>query len=368
VRKSLMILTVMISLALLLAGCSEDPTLPLTDNEKTTERDQPADDKHLGNRASVVVANRASGTISVINARNGELRGTYDLPRDAGDATPEPMYVNQAGRQGHVFVGDRANNRVVAFNARSFEVIGTVPAGQGVFHMWGNRGGGQLWINNDIDNTITVVDPGSLSVLATVEIPADLVAMGGKPHDVVLDPRGRFAYVTILGVSGPDDYLVQFDAQDFTELRRQPVGKDPHVSIGKHTQLFVPCQNSDQVLVFHPWTLDLVDEITVPGAHGAAMARNGRRFYTTNLPGGGAGALYTIDTRRRQIVGGPVDTPYAVPHNLAVSPNGKMLYVTHSGGASDKVTVYRLTGRHHLPQHVGEVTVGLNPFGIGVVY
>ena len=36
---------------------------------------------------------------------------------------------------------------------------------------------------------------------------ADLVAMGGKPHDVIIDHRSRHAYVTLVGVDGPDDYL-----------------------------------------------------------------------------------------------------------------------------------------------------------------
>ena len=284
-----------------------------------------------------------------------------------GDNTPEPMYVNQVRHCRRFFVGDRANNRVVAFNSRTFEVEGTVAAGQGVFHMWASDRGDQLWVNNDIDNTITVIDPTSLDVLATVAVPADLVAMGGKPHDVILDHRGRYAFVTVLGVAGPNDYLVQFETDGFTEVNRAAVGKDPHVSLGRHTYLYVPCQNSDQVLVFNPRTLELVDEIMVPGAHGAAMAGNGKRFYTTNLPGGGTGALYTIKTRSNEVVGSPVDTPYAVPHNLALTPNGKMMYVTHSGGASDKVTAYRLMGRDKTPQYVGEISVGLNPFGIGYV-
>ena len=64
-----------------------------------------------------------------------------------------------------------------------------------------------------------------------------------------------------------------------------------------------------------------------------------------------------------------MDTPYPVPHNLALTPNGKKLFVTHSGGTADKVTVYRARSGHTASrEYVGEVTVGLNPFGIGYVY
>lgn len=312
----------------------------------------------------VVVANRASGTISVINSQTDQLIGTYDLP--AGDNTPEPMYVVYTRTGNHVFVGDRANNRVVVFSARDFSVEGVVPAGAGVFHMWADGRGTQLWVNNDIDNTITVINPHTLAVAATIELPADLVAMGGKPHDVILDAQGRYAYVTMLGFAGDNDYVLQYDAHSFTELHRAPVGKDPHVSLTFHNQfLYVPAQGSDLVSVFDRRDLTLVDEITVPGAHGAGMPLSGQVFYTTNLPGGGTDGLYAIDLRTNTVLG-TTDTPYAVPHNIALTPAGDKLYVTHSGGTSDKVTVYEI-GADNLPVLSSEVTVEWNPFGLSYV-
>ena len=107
--------------------------------------------------------------------------------------------------------------------------------------------------------------------------------------------------------------------------------------------------------------------IAVPGAHGAGMARNGRFLYTSNLPGGGTGALYTISTQDNSVVGSAVDSPYPVPHNLSLTPNGKNLFVTHSGAAADKVTIYRMSGMSPVPEFVDEVTVGLNPFGLTYV-
>ena len=42
-------------------------------------------------------------------------------------------------------------------------------------------------------------------------------------------------------------------------------------------------------------SLELVTELSVPGAHGAGMTHNGKVFYTTNLPGGGTDGLFAID-------------------------------------------------------------------------
>jgi YVTN family beta-propeller protein len=365
-KKLIVLLALVASLALALSACSSDPASPVADADKAAGLR--SFDNGMNNSGSVVVANRGSGTISVIDAKTAQLTGTYDLPQADGDATPEPMYVVHVSAQRRLFVGDRANDRVAVFDAHTFEAEGTVPAGAGVFHMWADGRGQQLWVNNDIDNTTTVIDPATLEVIATVPTPADLVAMGGKPHDVILDHRGRYAYVTVLGIDGPNDYLVQFETAGFAEMNRAAVGKDPHLSIGVNTNLYVPCQNTDQVLVFAPESLTQLADIAVPGAHGAAMAGSGKYFYTTNLPGGGAGALYTIGTRKNDIAGSPVDTPYPVPHNLVATPSGKKLFVTHSGGTADKVTVYDLVGKYRQPSYVGEVTVGLNPFGIGYVY
>jgi DNA-binding beta-propeller fold protein YncE len=314
----------------------------------------------------IVVANRASGSISVIDARSGDLIANVDLP--AGSLTPEPMYVVYTLARDRVFVGDRANNRVVVFDARDFSVEATVPAGAGVFHMWADPLGRQLWVNNDIDNTSTVINPRTLEVITTVDTPVDLVAQGGKPHDVILDPLGRFAYVTVVGLPGSGDYVVQYSTRTFSEVNRAPVGKDPHVSLTwRNNLLYLPSQNSNVVNVLNRRTLEPVTDIPVPGAHGAGMMLGGKVFYTTNLPGGGTDGLWAIDTRSNSVIGQPVDTPYPVPHNIALTPDGRMLFLTHSGAASDKVTFYTTTRHDPTPVFAGEVTVGLNPFGLSFV-
>jgi DNA-binding beta-propeller fold protein YncE len=320
---------------------------------------EPADGK-------IVVADRSSGTATVISTHMDTVVATLALP--PGDNPPEPMYVYYTPIRNRFFVGDRANDRVVAFNARTLEVVATAPAGAGVFHMWGNTVNKQLWVNNDIDNTSTVIDLRTLETIATVPTPADLVAAGGKPHDVILAPNGVFAYVTVLGLGGPNDYVVQYSTQTFAETGRAPVGKDPHVSLTPRNQLlYVPCQNTNSLNILDRWTLDTVDVLDIPGAHGAGMPVNGGFFYTTNLPGGGVDALWTVDTRTNMLVGDPVDAPYTVPHNIALTPGGRKLYLTHSGFTNDKVTIYRIGPNDPVPMLIGEVTTGMNPFGLAWV-
>jgi len=312
----------------------------------------------------VVVANRGSGSISIIAVDTNQLIDTVPLPAD--DNPPEPMYVVYVKKGNHVFVGDRANDRVVVFDADDYSVVTTIDTGSGVFHMWADDRGRFLWVNNDGDKTATVIDPETLSVITTVDMPADLVADGYIPHDVILDPKGRFAYVTMLGGSGPSDFLVQFSTDTFQEVNRAEAGQDPHVSLTQNNKLiFVPSQGTGSVFVFNRYTLELVDEITVPGAHGAWMSPNGQVFYTSNLPGGGTDGLFAIDTKTDAVLGS-ADTPYAVPHNIVVTKN-KTLFLTHSGGIADKVTIYSVSVDNPIPVLIDEVTVGLNPFGLAYV-
>ena len=351
-------------LMLFFNGCDE----PTTPSETTSLMKQNQLDNQNGlddDSSYVVIANRGSGTISVIGTYNDEVAGTYDLPMGAN--TPEPMYVVFVKQSNKVFVGDRANDQVVVFNAMDYSVETTIPVGQGVFHMWADPQGKQLWVNNDIGNTTSVIDLYSLQVIATVPTPADLVSMGGKPHDVILGTRNKYAYVSVLGVTGSSDYVVQFSTRNFQESGRAAVGKDPHLSLNKsNSYLYVPCQNSDTVFVLDRFNMSFVEAIVVPGTHGAFMTTNGKTFYTTNLPGGGTDGLFAINTKNNQVIGSS-NTLYPVPHNLVVTNNTKKLYLTHSGGTSDKVTVYGISNRNPVPYYLAEITVGSNPFGLAFV-
>ena len=338
--------------------------LPFTALSATPNSVQSAGNSGKG---KVVVANRASGTISIIDVATDQVIETISLP---GTNPAQPMYVNYSRRMDQFFVGDRANNQVVAFDADSFDVIGTIPAGNGVFHMWTNPNSKQLWVNNDIDNTITVIDVRTHSVIATIDLPADLVAQGGKPHDVVLSSNNRYAYVSMVGIAGPNDYVLKYSTRHFAEQARAAVGKDPHLSVSNRpNELYVPTQNANQVRVLRQSDLSLITDIPASAAHGAGMRGDGQIFYTTNISGGGIGGLITVDIQGQNAntVIGTTDTPFIIPHNIAVTSNGKKVYVTHSGGTAEKVSIYTASKSNPIPVLVGDVTVGLNPFGLAYV-
>jgi YVTN family beta-propeller protein len=229
--------------------------------------------------------------------------------------------------------------------------------------MWADDYQQQLWVVNDFDKTASVIDLSTLAVIATVPMPTDLVDMGGIPHDVILEPKGRLAYVSMNGFSGEQHYVVQFRTDTFAEENRAAVGKDPHLSLtGKDSYLYVPCQNSHVVTVLHRKTMEFVTSISVSGAHGAGMPRDGQAFYTTDFLSTGPGGLTAINTATYDVIGS-VDTPVGTPHNIALTLDGQKLYITHTGSTSTSVSVFS-TSSGSVPVYLKTIQVGLNPFGI----
>jgi DNA-binding beta-propeller fold protein YncE len=324
-------------------------------------------------KGQVAVANRGSGNISILDVDTGNLINTVDLPSGEEEKPPEPLYVNNLISTNEIVVDDRANNRVVFFDQNTYEATGTVETGAGNFHLSVDPQEKELWVVNDLDDTLTVIDPQTKKPLGKATLPQELIGAGGKPHDVIIDPTGDYAYVSVIREDNTDsDLLVKIDTKNFQVVSSAEVGKDPHVSLAPETNLlYVPAQESNKVDIFDRRGTELVkvDTIEQPGAHGIDIGPLGRYLYTTNLPGGGANGLFAIDTRTNQIVGDldGVDTPFPDPHNVALIGDGSKLFLTHSGANSSQVSFYSFPDPT-LPVLDDSVNLdGLNPFGLAFV-
>ena len=333
----------LLSALLAVALVASLPTAPLGANSADYVRSDSA----------VVVANRGSGDISVIDTESLAVHNV-DLPGDA-----EPMYVSHDRKSSRVLVGDRAASALVVFDDETFDVVASLQVGDGVFHQWLDTNRGQVWVVGDTSQTVTVVDSGKLEVLSTIDIPSDLVAQGGKPHDVFVS--GRHAFVTILGLDDGTGVVLQYSTRTFEETNRVTVGGDPHVFV-RGARLFVASQGTSTVAVFRAHDLVPISSTTLPSAHGLFVTP---RFevLVTNIAGGGVDAIWELNGDL-SVVRDRVDTSIPTPHNLTVDKD-RQVFVTHSGATADQVSVVDLerTG-------FGEptsVTVGLNPFGLAFV-
>lgn len=346
-------LTLLIILALvftIIAGCTD------SDDD---------DEQQVVSEGEIWVANRVGGSISVIDVSTDTVINTITLPNNG-----EPMYVNYVDYNRQVFIGDRANNLVLVFDADSKELADTINAGNGVFHQWISPDSRQFYVNNDIDLTTSVINSVTLQAVNEIDMPTDLATLGGKPHDVFVDPTENAIFVSYLGFGGEHDFVVRFDSLTLEETHRAEVGIDPHLfAVEQNSYLYVPGQGSDQVSVLSRANLEVVKVIDVPGAHGIIGNPSGTAVYVTNLPGGGENAVYTILTSDNSPASstGVDSIMEGSPHNLAISDDGRKLYLTHSGADANKVSVFTINQETQEPTLLTDVTVGNNPFGLGFV-
>lgn len=293
----------------------------------------------------VLAANRSSASISFINAMDNSVIKTLSIPNS------EPMYVNYVAAQDKIYVGDRAQSLVHVIDASTREVTNQISVGNGVFHMWPTNSGNQLWVNSDMDNTTTVIDLKTETVIETIDL-------GGKPHDVFFNPDDSKAYISILvgDISVPDE-IHAYNTSTFMRINTVMVGDDPHVFyLNSQNKLYSPNQTGGLVVLDDD--LNEITNIAIDGSHGIFSA-NGTDVYVADLPGS---ELYKVNGVTNEVMGMPLATTVTIPHNLVVNAANNKLFVTHSSPANDKVTVYDLsTGSMTLSE---TVTVESNPFGI----
>src|SRR5437773_12043530 len=78
----------------------------------------------------------------------------------------------------------------------------------------------QLWVSNELGNTITVVSPRTNAVRATI-------AVGKRPRGMALSPDKRTVYVAL----GQDDAVGVIDVASGQMTRTIPANRDPELVV-----------------------------------------------------------------------------------------------------------------------------------------
>ena len=295
----------------------------------------------------VVVANRGAGSISFINAETNKIISTLSITGS------EPMYVVYVPVKDRIYVGDRANDKIHIINPETKQVVGAVNVGKGVFHMWANGIGSQLWVSNDIDKTISVIDLDTNSVVQTIEV-------GIKPHDVFVTKDGSKAYVSVIQKeAATPDKIFMYSTSNYNKIGEVSVGKDPHLfHLHSENKLYVPCQ-SGQLYVLKGEDLSIISNTNFEGAHGIFSSPDEENLYITNLPGK---KLYSINASNSTENGTAIPSLHKIPHNLVVNREGDKLFVTHSGANANQVSYYSIS--NGILTAESSLVTSTNPFGI----
>ncbi len=308
----------------------------------------------------LLVANRESGTISIINAKTMKKVRQIKLPK----SNAQPTYLAFSKKRNQLYVGDFATQSIWVYRAENFKLEGRIPIQKGAFHMWVNDRIDQLWVNNIISKTISVIDLNSYKALKTIALPTKKqiprITKNAVQHDVVISPRGDRAFVTIL--DGPSrSYVAVYDTQTLRLRASAAVGGDAHTFISDN-RLYVPVQNNNKIVVFDVSDgLKRVSALSLESAHG--ITANKDFLIVTGIQ---SNRIKVFNKKSGKAVEN-IKTQFNTPHNVTVNKDGTTLLVSHSDKQSMKSVLYRIapTGKLKLSKIIN---TGKNPFGVVSVY
>jgi DNA-binding beta-propeller fold protein YncE len=182
-----------------------------------------------------------------------------------------------------------------------------------------------LFVANQMEHSVLLVDPMSKQVLATVG-----VEING--HEVAVSPDGRFGYVPIygntwLGKPGSNGNTIQV-----VDLRRArtvaviDLSKEvrPHCAhFGPEGLLYVSAELANAIYIVDSKTRSVVGEIPTGASHTHmfVISPDGRRIYTANNE---AGSVSVLELQARTLV---TTIPISKRvQRISMSPDGKFVF------------------------------------------
>jgi YVTN family beta-propeller protein len=188
-----------------------------------------------------------------------------------------------------------------------------------------NAGEAALLVLNKADNTLAIVDPAALKVLARVPV-------GEGPHEVVASADGRTAYVGNYGtqqVVGSSLSIIDIAARK--EVKRVDLGalRRPHGIVEAGGKIYFTAEANRAVARYDPAT-DKVDWLMGTGesiSHMLVITPDAKKIYTANMLSNTVTALN---------VGAPPTPPNITqiavgktPEGIGISPDGREVWAAN---------------------------------------
>jgi len=296
----------------------------------------PAQSPAAGAPPRLYVANQDAATVSVIDVATNTAVTTVDLRTlgFADNARPHHTQVEPDGRfwyvtligAGKVLKLDR-ENRVVA--SATMEVPGLMA----------------LHPTEDllvVGRSMSAVNPPSRLVLlkrSDMSVADEIDVFFPRPHALVWDTRGERAYVASLGVNQLASVSVKSGEVKLVDVPGAPHSFTQAAVSPDGKWLVLTAQLTSELAVFDvtdPAAPRLQTMIALAkGPFEPAFTPDGRWVYVTDLD---ANRISVIDAQKWEVVETLQHPALAQPHGIAVSPDGRVVYVSNrhqSGGAHD---------------------------------
>jgi len=182
-----------------------------------------------------------------------------------------------------------------------------------------------LFVANQMEHTVLLVDPMSKQVVAKVGVDIN-------GHEVAVSPDGHFGYVPIYGntwVGMPGSNGSTIHVVDLRQGRTVAVidlGKEvrPHCAhFGPDGLLYVSAELANAIYIVDTKTRTLVGEIPTGASHThmLVISPDGRRIYTANNE---AGSVSVLDLQKRTLLATiPISKKV---QRISISPDGNFVF------------------------------------------
>jgi YVTN family beta-propeller protein len=175
----------------------------------------------------------------------------------------------------------------------------------------------RVYVTNSKGDDVTVIDPASMKVVASIQV-------GANPHGIVLSPDRRTLYISVEGT----DELIAVDTATNQVTARTKVGRAPNeVSITRDgRKVFVPLRNDSAIDVVDTTTMKVIDRLKAPAwPHNTYVSDDGRHLYLGSM----AGSRITIyDTATHKQINEIAPGDWVRP--IALRRDEKLAYVALS--------------------------------------
>jgi YVTN family beta-propeller protein len=217
----------------------------------------------------------------------------------------------------------------------------------------------QLYVPNQDDATVSVIDPATRRLLRTVDLRRYGVGDNAKPHHVQVEPDGSAWYVTLIGAGkvlklDRNDRVLGSADMEVPGL----IALDPSKDLMFVARSMSAVNPPPRMAVIRRSDMAVLDEVDLlfPRPHGIVVHPGGKVVYVASL---GTNQIASVGVEQGDVR--LLDVP-GMPHGfvqLAVSPDGKLLAATAE--LTDSLLVFDLT-RPEAPRLLRGIAMPDGPF------